>query len=527
MRMKISSSSWFSMIFLPRGQKRSANSSTLASTVRLAAFLAGCAPTPQTQEQDPGGHSGSPGAHSSGSDTSPATHSTETSSTGTLDTGRDTGAPDLTFDAALFRATHNSYEGGERGSLRTQLDSGVRFIELDVHDDDYADAGYRLGHLWPGDAVSLGSGNPEGERLEDWLSELSAWSADTPGHAPLTLALDLKDDLTDNGGAAAGDLSALGGLLEAAFGSRLVEPAEVSAGWPGVDALRERVLVVLSGDGTTRAASLRETGSDPAVAINRSGQVIEVHSDGLGTLWYWAGQLAEGEVRWLHHGRVTTGGDPAVALNDAGAAVMVFEGIVPGTLWTVVGQLDAALLPAWGDALYLDTGVDPSVRYEDPTGSRLREIHTSPTDPAQRWDWILEIDAEGQLQTGDHGTTSDAAWATDTDTSDAGQVRVFADADGASDANTLLVETDAVARIRFPRRMFVDRMEGEAGVLSEARFASVSAGRASALDTTPGVLTRIWSFSASEIHTTPSFPATETPHAEWVERYCDSHGAVD
>lgn len=45
---------------------------------------------------------------------------------------------DLPFASATFRATHNSYSGnlgGTRGSIVSQLDAGVRFLELDIHDE--------------------------------------------------------------------------------------------------------------------------------------------------------------------------------------------------------------------------------------------------------------------------------------------------------------------------------------------------------------------------------------------------------
>lgn len=48
---------------------------------------------------------------------------------------------DLPVASAIFRATHNSYSGdigGSRGSIVSQLDSGVRFVEFDVHDNGYA-----------------------------------------------------------------------------------------------------------------------------------------------------------------------------------------------------------------------------------------------------------------------------------------------------------------------------------------------------------------------------------------------------
>src|SRR5437763_1583944 len=47
----------------------------------------------------------------------------------------------LPFASAVFRATHNSYSGnvdGSKGSIVSQLDRGVRFLEFDIHDNGYA-----------------------------------------------------------------------------------------------------------------------------------------------------------------------------------------------------------------------------------------------------------------------------------------------------------------------------------------------------------------------------------------------------
>src|SRR5690349_14314601 len=79
---------------------------------------------------------------------------------------------DLPFASAVFRATHNSYSGnadGAKGSITAQLDSGVRFLEFDIHDNGYAAAGdYGIGHSSPGDLVDH-TGNPASNNLRPWL----------------------------------------------------------------------------------------------------------------------------------------------------------------------------------------------------------------------------------------------------------------------------------------------------------------------------------------------------------------------
>jgi hypothetical protein len=93
----------------------------------------------------------------------------------------------LPFASAVFRATHNSYSGnvdGSKGSIVSQLDSGVRFLEFDIHDNGYAtNHDYSIGHSAPGDLVDHG-GNPSSNLLRDWLRTVSDWSAAHPDAAP-------------------------------------------------------------------------------------------------------------------------------------------------------------------------------------------------------------------------------------------------------------------------------------------------------------------------------------------------------
>ena len=79
-----------------------------------------------------------------------------------------------TYDRMRYWTTHNSYEGGPRGSVPAQLTENVRSVELDIWDNDFEKVGdYRLGHFKPGHAVALGAGapgdNPSTLLLRDWL----------------------------------------------------------------------------------------------------------------------------------------------------------------------------------------------------------------------------------------------------------------------------------------------------------------------------------------------------------------------
>src|SRR5262249_15973570 len=152
----------------------------------------------------------------------------------------------------------------------------------------------------------------------DWLTVVASWSFSHPTAAPIVVMLDLKDDLTDNPSFAAGNMTALNQELQSVFGSRLLRPSEY-VGQPTVDPPRGRVLRLLSGDGGSRPESGADVGFNPAVGMNNSGQVVEVHDSGGGALWYWTGRYgADGRVTWLRHGRYDSGVTPAVAINDNG-----------------------------------------------------------------------------------------------------------------------------------------------------------------------------------------------------------------
>ena len=66
----------------------------------------------------------------------------------------------MRYDEATFMATHNSYSGGSRGSVPSQLEFGVRGLELDVHPTGH---GFEVGHLWAGEAVPHSRGSPESD----------------------------------------------------------------------------------------------------------------------------------------------------------------------------------------------------------------------------------------------------------------------------------------------------------------------------------------------------------------------------
>ena len=167
--------------------------------------------------------------------------------------------PATRFNQSYFKATHNSYSGGDRGSIVEQLDAGVRFVELDVHDDEFASHNdFRIGHNQPVGEVDIAPPNPRVVYLRAWLELIDDWSDRRPTHAPIVVSLDLKDDLSDNE-AARGDLHFLNKQLREVFGNKLYTPAGHRGAWPTTESMRGKIVVVMSGSRASRQAYFRAT----------------------------------------------------------------------------------------------------------------------------------------------------------------------------------------------------------------------------------------------------------------------------
>lgn len=431
---------------------------------------------------------------------------------------------DVPFTQAVFAATHNSYSGGDRGSIAYQLDHGVRFVEFDVHDNGYAtNNDYGIGHGSPGDQVDH-AGNPSSNLLRDWLNAVAAWSAAHPAAAPIVVMLDLKDNLTDNPSYAAGNLTALNRELETAFGSRLLRPTAYAG--QSVDALRGKVLALLSGNGESRTEYRRDVGYNPAVALNARGQIVEVHDSGGGALWYWTGTYqADGTITWLRHGKYDSGVTPAVALNDDGWLVEVHKSETLSTLWYHVGRLGADGEISWSPSHQYDSGVLPTVAF---TGAGLREIHKSQSND-QNWEWRGTLNtAAGTVSWTGNAKTADARF----DKTTSGHVRVSTGADGAAPAQTLRWTTDrASGRIRYQQTAFDEFQDGDGALLQEgALFYGAPASNKSFIVAArnSGHLVRGWDFDSSGAATQPlaNYPATNSPYAAWYQTLLTQAGAV-
>ncbi len=311
------------------------------------------------------------------------------------------------YDLCRFWSTHNSYDGLDgngnlKGTLATQLAGNVRCLELDLWDSDYAQFGdYRLGHLKAGDGVALGGGaggqNPRTLLFADWLTAVKNWSdAKAGAHAPITLVLDLKSDLTDN--AQGGDLEDLNATLEDVLGDALFTRDDFDATparqWPEVDALEGRFITVLSGDSASRLAYRYCFGAQPALAANASGDVVLAYPSPAGDMRCWSGRVKprDGRVDWRRKGTYgfdpNTVSEPSLAVTDDGFVVSVHRiGPRPGEagpalLECQVGAIQDDGRIAWGEPDTFGAGLEPGVSVVSP--NRLVEVHKTPSGKSLR-----------------------------------------------------------------------------------------------------------------------------------------------
>jgi hypothetical protein len=170
----------------------------------------------------------------------------------------DAGASAVSLNAVTSKSVHNAYERDE--PLFDQLAfHRVRSVEIDVHNTKSGSA--TLLFDWFVFHIDLPLRRDTScQRFSDCLDQLAAFHLAMPKHEVITLLVDLKDDLTGDH-----DAAALDAMLTARLGSMLYKPADMSArcmgkpdlrssvatgtgcGWPSLDELRGRVMVILTG----------------------------------------------------------------------------------------------------------------------------------------------------------------------------------------------------------------------------------------------------------------------------------------
>lgn len=199
------------------------------------------------------------------------------------------------YNRLQFKFSHNSYERDEQIEDQLTYDpvqkyqAGCRGLEFDCHQDKERT---RPTDAWRWSVHHDGGYSPGSPQLEDFLARVHNWSARHPGHDPIAVYVELKD-------AAGSDslfvrkfdellLIKLGGGRREKFftprdmlqrgrafgaGNDLVTAAQ-KAGWPALGELRDRFIVVITGDDGDLADSGNVTGrrkeryaSDPATRI--------------------------------------------------------------------------------------------------------------------------------------------------------------------------------------------------------------------------------------------------------------------
>ncbi len=466
------------------------------------------------------------------------------------------------FNEAVFSSTHNSYAAGDILPLKTQLEAGVRFVELDIYAEDVAKTGdYILGHDGPGKDIKLGGGNPDSPNLSPWLEVIKTWSDQNAGHAPITLLLDVKgaptgkevDCATVSGGLTSktswqdGNLGFLNDKLESTFGPRLFKAAQLTGPWPSVDELRGRILVVLSGDLCARQEYRWHEGRQPAVAMNAHGQIVLVYESGGGQLGYWTGQHQDdGGIRWHRHGRYDLGVKPAVALSHDGWVVAVHEAEETHALVCQLGRLDADLEIQWihsFDGVPIDSGLAtaPSVAFQPGAGLVIKLTHQATAQPANHWEWTCTLDpAQKTITWSNHAKTDQPVFDRATATAGNRSVTVSSKPDGAAPEQTLCYATSGgiTGRIRPEQVAFVEYQKGESDALAKdgCIFAATSSNDKNvkwALEQRQKKhVVRLWKFNTllPAIETSPlppaNFPATDTPLAPWYVNYCQRFQSV-
>ncbi|MGC6417647.1 MAG: hypothetical protein ACON3Z_11035 [Bradymonadia bacterium] len=433
-----------------------------------------------------------------------------------------------TLASTYFAGTHNSYSGEARRSVTEQLNRGIRALEFDFHDNDFARfQDYRVGHFSPGGEVLLGNGNPRSSELRLWLELVAQWSDANVGHAPIILLLDAKDDLKDNHSPEAGNLGALNEMLRQVYGNKLVAPT-VATAWPQLSEINDRILIVLSGDRTTRRAYIIDEGVTPAVSSHASGLVVSMHSDGGERLWYWTGRITAGNagVDWLHHGRYDTGSQPTVAVVDRNTVVEVHRSHTRDRLFGAVGYIDGEGRVNWAEERSLFDGRNPAIRRLADGTLRLT-YYTTETPP-------ILMERIGRVVGNE--VRFDGPAASDQPAGDVWQddrLEVISrDLDGHSGRalSYRLREQADWQLIRYEQLMFTEYQNGDGDFLATtARFAGFRSGSQQSLRDHPQYLARLWGYdqndAAAEVQ--PRLLSTDEPFSAWFDEQMRSLSAVD
>jgi hypothetical protein len=136
---------------------------------------------------------------------------------------------------------HNTYTKDAYAYLAQALDAGTSMIELDVW-VDITSGQFKVSHDNPlgndnncvvaTDPSQLYTGGRD-RNLENCLDDVRVWYDAHPGHAPLTIKIEMKAGFEDNDGLGPDELDA---LIKAHLGSKVFKPADLKGSYPSLDA---------------------------------------------------------------------------------------------------------------------------------------------------------------------------------------------------------------------------------------------------------------------------------------------------
>ncbi len=174
---------------------------------------------------------------------------------------------DLHYNEVSMKASHNSYQRDERlidqivWNDEVYYNNGCRSIELDIS-QSCCNNDWSVGHKYEYDIHY--------RQLSQFLSELSVWSRNNPGHDVITVFLDLKH--VENGFPEALDLY-IRDHLDIGLGSEVFTPGELMGvesslrigalanGWPTLGELKGKFIICLTGDKNAKSFYARTSPS--------------------------------------------------------------------------------------------------------------------------------------------------------------------------------------------------------------------------------------------------------------------------
>ena len=260
----------------------------------------------------------------------------------------------------LFSGTHSSCFGseddGKRGSLISQLNGGIRYLQFNILGDGnlrgYSQA-FCIGKDSIGDhAATMIDGNPFTFELKEWFQLLADWSFEHPHHTPITVGIEMMQPLCINSKyIGRGSLGQLNELIYSVFGMQLFAAYNFDKTyrnhWPEINEMKGRIVFVLSGNFTSCLSYLRCQGLHPCIDVNEKGFVISVYTNTDGELLYWTGSLINNGIDWnrnnIVYDKITStviyGNTPDVSMNDSNWVVLVYEKGIKSTLYYKIGRI--------------------------------------------------------------------------------------------------------------------------------------------------------------------------------------------